>query len=95
MYTHCALQETDLSVRAHCDRDCIRTREISNSYQHIAALHVCMCVCMCVCSVCTVFNVSPALAFSYHFLYLFVLKFVLVRTLLHAVQRKCSLVMLC
>lgn len=51
-----------------------------------------MCVCVCVllapCVMC--FQCS----LSYHFLYMFVFKFVLVCTLLHAVQSKCSLVML-
>lgn len=44
MCTYCVLQETDLSLLAHWDRDCIRTREVSSSYQHIAPLHVYVCV---------------------------------------------------
>ncbi len=90
MYTYCVLQGTDLSLLAHWDRDCIRTREVSNSYQHIAALHVCACVFVLYAHCAMWLQCSP----SYHFLYVFVFKFVLVCTLLHAVQRKCSLVML-
>lgn len=44
LHTYCVLQETDLSLLAHWDRDCIRTREVSNSYQHIAALHAYVCL---------------------------------------------------
>lgn len=67
MCTYCVLQGTDLSLLAHWDRDCMRTREVSNSYQHIATLRVCVvlyahCVTWLPC------------AHSVHFLYVFVFK---------------------
>lgn len=94
MYAYCVLQGTDLSPLAHWDRDCIRAREVSNSYQHITE-RACMCALTHVRarSVCTQCQAAPE--HSYLFLCALLLKFVLVCTLMHAVQCKCSLVMLC